>query len=57
MTLEETIYWIVLIFFALPMALGALVYIWRTFARMIRGPQPEEDEDDDWRDSHKHRED
>lgn len=35
MTLEETIYWIVMIFFALPIALGALLYIWRTFVSMI----------------------
>ena len=32
MTLEETVYWIVMIFFALPIALGALLYLWRMIA-------------------------
>ena len=48
MTLEETVYWIVMIFFALPIALGALVYIWRTFSAMFNGPRQTEEDDVNW---------
>jgi hypothetical protein len=62
MTLEVVVYWIVVIFFALPIALGALLYIWRTFAAMFRapGPQHEEDEastDEYWKEAEKDQKD
>ena len=56
MTLEETIYWIVMIFFALPIALGALLYIWCTFAALFRDHIHDEDEeflDEYWKESEK----
>jgi len=62
MTLEVVIYWIVVIFFALPIALGALLYIWRTFADMINPSrrQHEEDEqpaDEYWEEPEKRKDD
>ena len=61
MTLEETIYWIVMIFFALPIALGAILYIWRTFAAFFRGSQHEEDDEENhdqyWKEPEKHKQD
>lgn len=45
MTLEVVVYWIVVIFFALPIALSALLYLWRTIAAMFRTPDPEESEE------------
>ena len=60
MTLEETVYWIVMIFFALPIALGALLYIWRTFTSMFRDPEHEEGEqlqDEYWKESGKRADD
>jgi len=60
MTLEVVVYWIVVIFFALPIALGALLYIWRTFASMFRAPDHEEDEhstDQYWNEPGNHKDD
>ena len=42
MTLEEAIWGIVLIFFALPIALSALVYLWRFLADIFIGSKREE---------------
>lgn len=46
MTLEEVIYWIVVIFFALPIALGALLYIWRSFASIFSAPRLQREEEE-----------
>ncbi len=58
MTLEFVIYWIVVIFFALPIVLMALVYIWRTFANMFR-PQDEDEQSNDeyWNESERRQDD
>jgi len=53
MTLEVVVYWIVVIFFALPIALGALLYLWRTINGMFRAPDAEDSEeaaDQYWKD-------
>ena len=58
MTLEVVVYWIVVIFFALPIALGALLYIWRTFAAMFRASNHEESEqptDEYWKEPEHHK--
>jgi hypothetical protein len=62
MTLEVVIYWIVLIFFALPIALGALLYIGRTFTAMFHAPREPDEEDDPstdeyWKESEKSQDD
>ncbi len=46
MTLEEAIWGIVLIFFALPIALGALLYLWRFLTDIFRDPQRQMEEDE-----------
>ena len=64
MTLEVVIYWIVVIFFALPIALGALLYVWRTFADIFRAPRRQREEEEDerfreeyWKEPEKRQED
>ena len=58
MTLEFVIYWIVVIFFALPIVLMALVYIWRTFANIFRSQNEDEQPDDEyWNEPEKRQDD
>jgi len=44
MTLEEAVWSIVLIFFALPIALSALVYLWRFLVDIFIGSKRQRDE-------------
>ena len=58
MTLEFVIYWIVVIFFALPIVLMALVYIWRTFVNMFRSQDEDEQPTDEyWNESDRRQDD